>query len=162
MTLTLYRLKKSKLLCQSHLMTDGLSASLSWCKAPSGAKEQIFVTVRQPRVCWSVASALTRDGCVVYNCCWSSPAQPFSGSSRAGLMTVFYCFRFFRLPKPRSRELRIYIPHDHINPVTSLFEIITLNLKFIYTQATALQLRNIVHLLSVCKCIKDNTIIALK
>jgi hypothetical protein len=29
---------------QSHIMTDGQSASQSWCQAPSGAKDQIFVT----------------------------------------------------------------------------------------------------------------------
>jgi hypothetical protein len=34
------------------------------------------------------------DGSVVYNCCWFSPAQLFSGPSPAGLMTIFYCLRF--------------------------------------------------------------------
>jgi hypothetical protein len=34
------------------------------------------------------------DGCVVYNCCWSSPVQSFSGPSPAVLMTTFYCLRF--------------------------------------------------------------------
>jgi hypothetical protein len=34
------------------------------------------------------------DGSVVYNCCWSSPAHSFSGPSPAGLMSIFYCFRF--------------------------------------------------------------------
>jgi hypothetical protein len=32
-------------------MTDGQSASLSWFQAPSGAWDQIFVTVGQLRVC---------------------------------------------------------------------------------------------------------------
>jgi hypothetical protein len=31
---------------------------------------------------------------VVYNCCWSSPAQSFSGPSPVGLATIFYCPRF--------------------------------------------------------------------
>jgi hypothetical protein len=34
------------------------------------------------------------DGSVVYNWCWASPAQSFSGPSLAGLMTTFYCLRF--------------------------------------------------------------------
>jgi hypothetical protein len=34
------------------------------------------------------------DGSVVYNCGWSSPAQSFSGPSRVGLVTIFYCLRF--------------------------------------------------------------------
>jgi hypothetical protein len=31
---------------------------------------------------------------VVYNCCWPSPAQSFSGPSSLGLATTFYCLRF--------------------------------------------------------------------
>jgi hypothetical protein len=31
---------------------------------------------------------------MVYNCCWVSPAQPFSGPSPLGLVTVFYCLKF--------------------------------------------------------------------
>jgi hypothetical protein len=34
------------------------------------------------------------DLSVVYNCCWSSPAQSFSGPSPVGLATVFYCLIF--------------------------------------------------------------------
>jgi hypothetical protein len=34
------------------------------------------------------------DGNVIYNCCWSSPAQSFSGPSPVGLETIFYCLRF--------------------------------------------------------------------
>jgi hypothetical protein len=45
---------------QSHVKTDGLSASLSWCQAVSGAEDQIFVTVRQLRVCSCGAPSLTR------------------------------------------------------------------------------------------------------
>jgi hypothetical protein len=41
-------------------MTDSQSASLSWCWAPSGAQNQIFVTVRQLRVCWCGVPFLMR------------------------------------------------------------------------------------------------------
>jgi hypothetical protein len=34
------------------------------------------------------------DGSVVYNCCWPSPAQSFSGPSPIGLVAIFYCLRF--------------------------------------------------------------------
>jgi hypothetical protein len=34
------------------------------------------------------------DGSIVYNCCWPSPAQSFSGPSPVGLATIFYCVRF--------------------------------------------------------------------
>jgi hypothetical protein len=36
---------------QSFVITDGRSASLSWCRGPSRAQDQYFVTVRQLRVC---------------------------------------------------------------------------------------------------------------
>jgi hypothetical protein len=34
------------------------------------------------------------DGSVVYNCCWPSPAQSFSGPSPGGLSIIFYCLTF--------------------------------------------------------------------
>jgi hypothetical protein len=34
------------------------------------------------------------DGSVVYNSCWPSPAQSFSGPSPIGLVAIFYCHRF--------------------------------------------------------------------
>jgi hypothetical protein len=56
------RLSTSQSHIQSYVMTDGQSASLSRCQAPPGAHDQIFVTVRQFRVCWSGARSLTRAG----------------------------------------------------------------------------------------------------
>jgi hypothetical protein len=34
---------------QSHSATDGQSICKSWCRAPSGAHDQIFITLRQLR-----------------------------------------------------------------------------------------------------------------
>jgi hypothetical protein len=34
------------------------------------------------------------EGSVVYNCCWPSPAQSFSGQRPVGLVTIFYCLSF--------------------------------------------------------------------
>jgi hypothetical protein len=63
-------------------------------KHPSGAYDQIFITIRQLRVV-DVGRFLWReDGSIVYKCCWSSPAQPFSCPSPVGLVIVFYCLRF--------------------------------------------------------------------
>jgi hypothetical protein len=62
-----------------------------WIKHPSGAYDHIFITVRHLRVCCSL---WREDGSVVYNCCWRSPAQLFSGPSPVGLATIFYCLRF--------------------------------------------------------------------
>jgi hypothetical protein len=59
-------------------------------KHPPGAYDQIFIVVRQLQVCWCGELSLWReDGSDVYNCCWSSPAQSFSGSSHMGLATIF-------------------------------------------------------------------------
>jgi hypothetical protein len=63
-------------------------------KHPSCAYGQIFVTVRQLRVCWCGGSLWWEDGPVVHNCWWSSPAQSISGRSPMGLATIFYCLRF--------------------------------------------------------------------
>jgi hypothetical protein len=37
---------------QSHIATDGQSISKSWCRAPSGAHDQIFIAVWQLRSCF--------------------------------------------------------------------------------------------------------------
>jgi hypothetical protein len=41
-------------------------------------------------------------GSVVYNCCWSSPAQSFSGPTSAGLVSTFYCLKFETPPTWRA------------------------------------------------------------
>jgi hypothetical protein len=53
---------------------------------------------------------------VVYNCCWPSPAQSFSGPSPAGLITIFYCLRF-ETPPSGVPGPRIYISHEQGGPV---------------------------------------------
>jgi hypothetical protein len=58
-----------------------------------GAKS--LETHRQFFFNWTLAFIVWReDGSVVYNCCWPSPTQSFSGPSPAELMTIFYCLRF--------------------------------------------------------------------
>jgi hypothetical protein len=50
------------------------------------------------------------EGFVVYHCCWSSPAQSFSGQSPAGLMTIFYNLKLETPPNWRVRSPYIYPP----------------------------------------------------
>jgi hypothetical protein len=60
---------------------------------PFGAYYQIFITVSWVFV--DVGRSLWReDGSVVYNCCWPSPAQSFSGPSPVVIVIIFYCLRF--------------------------------------------------------------------
>jgi hypothetical protein len=51
---------------QSHIATDGQSVSKSWCRAESGAHDQIFITVSQLRSCFCGAASLTRG----WVCLW--------------------------------------------------------------------------------------------
>jgi hypothetical protein len=52
---------------QSHIATNGQSISKSWCRAPSEAHDQIFITVWQLRPCFCGAPSLTRAWvCLLY------------------------------------------------------------------------------------------------
>jgi hypothetical protein len=76
-------------------VTLRLTVSKSWCWAPCGAHEQIFITVWQLRSCFCGGGPLWREeGSVFCICWWPSPAQSFSGPSPLGLATIFYCLRF--------------------------------------------------------------------
>jgi hypothetical protein len=48
--------------------------NLSWCQAPSGARNHVL-SVRQLQVCWCGAPSLKRGRSVVYNCRWPSPVE---------------------------------------------------------------------------------------
>jgi hypothetical protein len=94
---------------ESHVTTDGQSASLSWNIAPILGLRQDFY------YCQTVAGLFMwgalpdeRRGSVVYNCCWPSPAQSFSGPSLVGLVTIFYCLRF-----ETSLFVASYDSHDY-------------------------------------------------
>jgi hypothetical protein len=49
----------SRIRSRSYVTTDGQSASLSRCQAPSGPQDQIYVTFKQLRVCWCGVPSLT-------------------------------------------------------------------------------------------------------
>jgi hypothetical protein len=56
------RLSRSQSQIQRHIATDDQSFSQSWCRAPSGAHDQIFVAIWQLRSCYCGAPSLTRGG----------------------------------------------------------------------------------------------------
>jgi hypothetical protein len=61
---------------QIHIATVGQSVSKSWCRVPSGAHDQIFITVLTVTVLFFVGRPLWReDGSVFCTCCWPLPAQ---------------------------------------------------------------------------------------
>jgi hypothetical protein len=57
------------------------------------------------------------DGFVIYNCCWSSPAQSFSGPSPRSSWPYF-TVSDSKLPQPGGPGLRIYIPQEQWARVT--------------------------------------------
>jgi hypothetical protein len=76
-------------------------------KPPSGAQDKLSdscVFVEAGRLLWR------QDASIIYNCCWPSPAQSFSGLSPAGLMTTFYCLRFETPATWRARSPYLYPP----------------------------------------------------
>jgi hypothetical protein len=79
-------------------------------KPSYGAYDQIFITVRQLRVCWYGTPSMTRGRVCRLQLLLSSPGQSLSGPSPAGLMTTFYCLRFENPPTWRTRSLYLYPP----------------------------------------------------
>jgi hypothetical protein len=74
---------------EAYVTTDGQSDGLSWNKAPIWGLRPDLYYYQTVRVSWFWALSLWReDGSVVDNCCWSSPAQSFSGRSPVGLATI--------------------------------------------------------------------------
>jgi hypothetical protein len=107
---------------QSYLTTDGHSASLSWCQAPIRDPWPMFLLLFLINLVSygfvDMGRPLWREvGSVVFNCCWASPAKSFSGMSRAGLMFMLYCLKFFRLFQSWAPGSYIYIPLEQGSPV---------------------------------------------
>jgi hypothetical protein len=74
---------------QSYVTTYVNQAVHIGVKHPSGDKTK-FLLLSESCGFVDVGRPLWReDGSVVYNCCWPSPAQSFSGPYPEGLMTIF-------------------------------------------------------------------------
>jgi hypothetical protein len=89
-----------RLQSQSYVTTDGQSASLSWCVAPSGTQGQIFVTVRQLRVCLCGTPSLTRGRVCRFQLLLALTSAVILGS----------CLRFETPPTWRARSPYLYLP----------------------------------------------------
>jgi hypothetical protein len=91
---------------ESHIATDGQSVSqsvsTSWYRAPSGAHDQIFITVWQLQSCYCRASSLTRGRvCLLYMLLVRASAV-FLGSESLGtryhnLLSQIWDFSFRRI-----------------------------------------------------------------
>jgi hypothetical protein len=79
----------------SYITADGSRSVSLGIKHPSGAYDQIFITVRQVRVCWCGALSLTRGPIGrLHLLMVLANAVGFWGPSPLVVATVFYCLRF--------------------------------------------------------------------
>jgi hypothetical protein len=103
---------------QSHIATDGHSVSQSWCRAPSGAHDQIFISVWQLRSCFYGAPFLTRGlVCHLYMPLALANAV-FLGSRSLGirdqiLLSQIWDFPFRRLLQLAGSRWRYSTPPPH-------------------------------------------------
>jgi hypothetical protein len=100
---------------QSHVTTNGQSASLFWCQAPPGAYDQIFIFVGQLQVCRCRALPLTRG----WVCCIPLLlVLPAHSPVRVPLDSWPYLtFSDSRLHQPGGPGRRIYNPQEQGGPV---------------------------------------------
>jgi hypothetical protein len=97
--------------CQSQTNVNDQSASLPWNEASILSLRPNFCYCQTIVAFFYVGRSLWQEnGSAVYNCCSSSPEQSCLGPSPAGLLTVFYCFRFETPPTWRARFPYLYPP----------------------------------------------------
>jgi hypothetical protein len=107
---------KSKLHCD--LQSVSQSVSMSWCRAPSGAHDQIFITVWQLRSCsWGVPSLTRGRVCVLYMLLALASAV-FLGSESLGtrgniLLSQIWDFPFCRPLRLAGSRWRYWTPPPH-------------------------------------------------
>jgi hypothetical protein len=79
---------------QSHITTDCQSISRSWCRAPSGAHDLMFVNHWQLRSCFSGAPSLMRGRVCLLYMLLALASVVFLCPSPLALVTIFYSLRF--------------------------------------------------------------------
>jgi hypothetical protein len=95
-------------------MTDGQSASLSWCQAHLGS-EITFLLLSDSCGFTDVGRPLWREGeSVVYNCCW--PLRAHSRVRVLGDSWPYFTLSDSRLPQPWGTGASIYIAKEQGDP----------------------------------------------
>jgi hypothetical protein len=103
---------------RSHIATDGQSVSKSWCRAPSGVHDQIYITVWQLRSCFCGAPSLTRGRVCLLNILLALASAVFLGPEFLGtrdriLLSLIWDFPFRRLLRLAGARWRYSTPPPH-------------------------------------------------
>jgi hypothetical protein len=85
-------------------LTDRQSVSKSWCRAPSGAHDQIFITVSQLRSCFCRTTSLTR-GRMSFVYAAGPASAVFLGSKSLGTRDYILLFQIRDFPFRRLLRL---------------------------------------------------------
>jgi hypothetical protein len=120
---------------QSHIATDGQSVSQSvsksWCRAPSGAHDQIFITLWQLRYCFSGALSPMRGRICLLYILLALAIMVFLSFESLGtrdhiLLSQIWDFPFRRLLRLAGSRWRYSTPPPHGGQVLRLACIILL------------------------------------
>jgi hypothetical protein len=103
---------------QSHITTDSQSVSKSCCRAPSGAHDQIFITIWQLRSCFCWAPSLSRGRVCLFYMLLALASAVFLGSESLGtrdyiLLSQIWDFPFCRLLRLAGSRWRYSTPPPH-------------------------------------------------
>jgi hypothetical protein len=111
---------KSKSHCDWRSVSQSVSQSVSksWCQAPSGAHDQIFITVWQFRSCFCGAPFLTRGRFCILYMLLTLASVVFLGSESLGtrdhiLLSLIWDFPFRRLLRLAGSRWRYSTPPPH-------------------------------------------------
>jgi hypothetical protein len=86
-------------------------------KRPSGVQDQIFITVRQLRVCWCGAPSVTRGRVCLLQLLLALASVVILGSESRGTHGHALLSQIRDFPNLEGPGLRIYILHEHSGPV---------------------------------------------
>jgi hypothetical protein len=103
---------------QSHIATNGQSISKSWCRALSGAHDQIFITLWQLRFCFCGELSLTRGRVCLLYMLLASSSVVFLGSEFIRtrdkiLLSQIWDFPFRHLLRLAGSRWRYSTPPPH-------------------------------------------------
>jgi hypothetical protein len=104
---------------ESHIATDGRSVSKSWCRAPSGAHDEIFIIVWQVRSCYCEAPSRQRGRVCLLYMLLALASAVFLWSESLGtcdriLLSHIWDFPFHRLVRLAGSRWRYLTPLVHV------------------------------------------------